>query len=58
MKFEEIIQKCLIEAENSSEEKREEPWTLEITKDLNKSKEYNLIGELIIQLASLRTKMN
>ena len=58
MKFEEIIQKCLIEAENSSEEKREVPWTLEITKDSSKSKEYNLMGELIIQLASLRTKMN
>jgi hypothetical protein len=58
VKFEEIIRKCLVEAENFSEEKREEPWTIEITKDPNKSKEYNLIGELIIQLASLRTKMN
>lgn len=58
MKFEEIIKKCLIEAENSFQEKREEPWALEITKDSNKSEEYNLIGELIIQLASLRTKIN
>jgi len=58
VKFEEMIQRCLVEAENFSEEKREEPWSLEITKDFTKSKEYNLIGELIIQLASLRTKMN
>ena len=58
MKFEEIIKKCLIEAENSFQEKLEEPWALEITKDSNKSEEYNLIGELIIQLASLRTKIN
>ena len=58
MKFDEIIKKCLIEAKNSKEEIPDQPWTIEITKDLNKSNEYNTIGKLIIRLASLRSKMN
>lgn len=56
MKFEKILKKYLIEVEKN-QEIFPQPWSLEITKDLNKSEEYNLLGELIIQLSILRSKI-
>ena len=56
MRFEETIKKLLLEVKE--EENIKEPWTLEITENLDKSEEYNLIGKLIIKLASLRSKIN
>lgn len=57
MKFEEVLKKYLIEVQKN-EDIKPEPWTLEVTKDPEKSEEYNLIGELIIQLSILRSKIN
>jgi hypothetical protein len=56
MKFSLLIQ----EAEEELKKDRSpdpEPWSLEIRKDPSKSKQYNEMGDLIIKLFALRSKM-
>ena len=57
MRFEELLKQCLKEAEQKEKEESFS-WSLEITNNSEKSEEYNLLGQLIIQLATLRNKMN
>jgi hypothetical protein len=57
VKFEKIIKKILLEV-RQKEEDIKEPWIIEITENLNKSKEYNVLGKLIIKLASLRSNLD
>ncbi len=57
MKFSELLDQYLKEVKEESDS-IESPWSIEITKDSKKSDEYNQLGELIIRLSSLRSKMN
>jgi hypothetical protein len=57
MKFSELLEQYLKEVKEESDS-IESPWSIEITKDSKKSDEYNQLGELIIRLSSLRSKMN
>jgi len=57
MRFEKVLKKILLEIKEDNK-KTEEPWTIEITKDSTKSKEYNLLCDLIIKLSILKSKMN
>ena len=57
MRFEQIIQSLLQEKENKREEHESLPWSIEIKKDPNGSKEYNEIGDIIIKLVEIRAKL-
>jgi len=57
MKFLELLEQYLEEVKEESDS-IESPWSIEITKDSKKSDEYNQLGELIIRLSFLRSKMN
>jgi hypothetical protein len=57
MRFEKVLKKILLEIKEDNK-KTEEPWAIEITKDSTKSKEYNLLCDLIIKLSILKSKMN
>ena len=56
MRFEQII-KIVLEQAPKKEESEPMPWSLEITKDPKRSKEYNELGDLIIKLFELRSKL-
>lgn len=57
MKFSELLEQYLKEIK-SEPDFSESPWGIEITKNLEKSDEYNQLGELIIKLSILRSKMD
>jgi hypothetical protein len=57
MQFNEVIQAFLEEKRIEEEKTEPQPWCIEITKDLSRSKEYNELGDLIIKLFQLRAKM-
>lgn len=58
MTFNSLIQQYLEEKDEPSKEDYEGmPWGLEIKKDLKRSKEYNELGDLIIKLFELRSKL-
>ncbi len=55
MTFEELFKQYVKEKpENISPE----PWTIEITQNLSKPPLYNVLGEIIIKLAKLRSDIN
>ena len=56
MKFEKLFEQFIIEKEIEKEDSLFS-WTIEITKDPQKSEKYNLLGELIILLSQLRNKL-
>jgi hypothetical protein len=55
MRFEQII-KIILE-QTTKEDYEAMPWSIEITKDPKRSKEYNELGNLIIKLFELRSKL-
>jgi len=58
MIFNSLIQQYLEEkSEPTKEDYEVMPWSLEITKDLKRSQEYNELGDLIIKLFELRSKL-
>lgn len=56
-KFSELLERYLEEVKEELSSS-ETPWSIEITKDEEKSKEYNQLGELIIRLSTIRSKLN
>ena len=56
MRFEQII-KIVLEQAPKKEEYESLPWSIEITKDSKRSKEYNELGDLIIKLFELRSRL-
>lgn len=58
MQFEEIFKLIINEQEKPKEEEPQpEPWSLEIKKDFSKSDAYNELGDLIIRLFELRSRL-
>jgi hypothetical protein len=57
MQFNEVVQAFLEEKRMEEEKTKPQPWSIEITKDFSRSKEYNELGDLIIKLFELRSKM-
>lgn len=57
MQFNEVIQAFLEEKRLEEEKQVPQAWSIEITKDLNKGKLYNEIGDYIIKLYELRSKL-
>jgi hypothetical protein len=58
VRFDTLIQRFLKEEKNQKKENYENlPWSIEITKDPNRSTEYNELGDLIIKLFELRSKV-
>lgn len=58
MQFEEIFKLVIKEQEKPKEEEPEpQPWCLEIKKDFSKSNAYNELGDLIIKLNELRSRL-
>jgi hypothetical protein len=58
MRFDNIVNLLLEEKkEEDSKEFMDQPWSIEIKKDPNGSKEYNMLGDLIIKLFEIRAKM-
>ena len=57
MRFDEVISLVLEQIPKEEEEPEPQPWCLEIKKDLSMSKEYNELGDLIIRLFELRSKL-
>jgi hypothetical protein len=58
MSFNSLIQQYLEEkAEPTKEDYEAMPWCLEIVKDSKRSEMYNELGELIIKLFELRSKL-
>ena len=59
MQFEEIFKLVIKEQEKPKEEEKPEPqpWCLEIKKDPSMSEEYNELGDLIIKLFELRSRL-
>jgi hypothetical protein len=58
MSFNSLIQQYLEEkAEPTKEDYEAMPWSLEIVKDSNRSAMYNELGELIIKLFELRSRL-
>jgi|LakMenE18May11ns_1017448.scaffolds.fasta_scaffold8124237_2 hypothetical protein len=58
MSFNSLIQQYLEEkSEPTKEDYEAMPWSLEIVKDSKKGKLYNELGELIIQLFEIRSKL-
>ena len=58
MTFNSLIQQYLEEkTEPTKEDYEAMPWGLEIVKDPKRSKEYNELGNLIIKLFELRSKL-
>ena len=55
MTFEELHKQYILE---KKEEKKPEPWSLEITSNPDKSSLYNLLGEMIIKLAQIRSRLD
>jgi hypothetical protein len=56
MRFEQII-KIVLEQAPKKEEYEPLPWSIEITKDPKRSREYNELGDLIIKLFELRSRL-
>lgn len=56
-KFSELLERYLEEVKEELSSS-ETSWSIEITKDKEKSKEYNQLGELIIRLSTIRSKLN
>jgi hypothetical protein len=54
--FEELHKQYVVEKEEK--EKSSEPWSLEITSNPDKSSLYNLLGEIIIKLAQVRSRLD
>ena len=57
MQFEEVIQAFLKEKRIEEEKQVPQPWSIEITKDPAKGKLYNELGDFIIKLFELRSKL-
>jgi hypothetical protein len=58
MSFNSLIQQYLEEkSEPTKEDYEAMPWSLEIVKDSKRSEEYNELGNLIIKLFELRSKL-
>jgi hypothetical protein len=58
MSFNSLIQQYLEEkSEPTKEDYEAMPWSLEIVKDSKRSEMYNELGELIIKLFELRSKL-
>ena len=58
MSFNSLIQQYLEEkSEPTKEDYEAMPWSLEIVKDSKRSKMYNELGELIIKLFELRSRL-
>jgi hypothetical protein len=57
MKFLNFLDQILEEL-SFDKEKASEPWTIEITKNEDKSESYNKLGELIITLSQIRNRMD
>jgi len=55
MTFEELHKQYIVEKEKEVEQV---PWSLEITNNAEKPPLYNLLGEMIIKLAELRSRIN
>jgi hypothetical protein len=53
--FEELHKQYISEKEEEKESST--PWSLEITSNPDKSSLYNLLGEIIIKLAQIRTQL-
>lgn len=56
MTFEELHQQYVTEKEKK--EISSSPWSIEITPNTEKSPLYNLLGEMIIKLSQIRTRIN
>lgn len=56
MRFEQIIQ-SLLEKKDKQEDIEYLPWSIEITKDPKRGDVYNELGDLIIKLFELRSKL-
>lgn len=56
MTFEELHKQYVTEKEKK--EFSSTPWIIEITSNPEKTSLYNLLGEMIIKLAELRTRLN
>ena len=57
MKFLDFLDQIL-EKFSYGQENRSEPWIIEITKNENKSSNYNKLGDLIILLSQIRNRLN
>jgi hypothetical protein len=58
MTFNSLIRQYLEErTETTKEDYEAMPWCIEITKDPKRSKEYNELGNIIIKLFELRSKL-
>ena len=58
MSFNSLIQQYLEEkSEPTKEDYEAMPWSLEIVKDSKRSEMYNELGELIIKLFELRSRL-
>jgi hypothetical protein len=57
MKFLDFLDQILEELSHDLG-KISEPWTIEITKNENKTEVYNKLGELIIVLSQIRNRIN
>jgi hypothetical protein len=57
MQFNTIVESLIKEQKVDEDEFSNLPWSIEIKKDPNGSKEYNALGDLIIKLVEIRSKM-
>jgi len=57
MRFDKVINLVLEQIPKEEEKPEPQPWCLEIKKDPSKREEYNKLGDLIIRLFELRSKL-
>jgi hypothetical protein len=58
MKFDQIIESFLQEEKKAEEDYETMPWSIEIIKDSNRSELYNNLGNLIIRLYEIRSRLD
>lgn len=56
MTFEELHKQYILE--DKEEKQNFIPWTLEITSNSDKTPLYNILGEMIIKMYEIRSKLN
>jgi hypothetical protein len=57
MRFDKVINLVLEQIPKEEEKPEPQPWCLEIKKDLSKRDAYNELGDLIIKLFELRSRL-
>ena len=57
MRFDKVINLVLEQIPKEEEKPEPQPWCLEIKKDFSKSDAYNELGDLIIKLFELRSRL-